>query len=144
MIRTWVAALLFAGIILPSAVHAGGLDGTKWRMRPKGVMGLIMPWKADKLKFADDQFTSTECLTYGFKPGPYESKKDGERILWSAVQTNDKGEKMEWQGTAAGNRMEGTFVWTKADGTKKTHRWKARKRAPKPKKAPTKDHPKTH
>ena len=128
-ILTTLALLMLVFAVVPMGVSAGELDGTRWKMRPEGVKGILLFWKSDTLKFDAGKFESTGCIPYGFMPGPYDSTKKGDKIVWSATQMKGKGEKMEWQGTLSGGRLEGTYTWTKPSGKKVTTRWKAKKQA---------------
>lgn len=110
-------------LLLPGQAGSSELDGTEWEMRMNGIPGLVFFWKADILKFDESGFTSAECAPYGFAPSAYEAKGD----TWSAVQTNAAGEQMEWQGVRDGDRMTGTFTWTRADGAKRLVRWRAKR-----------------
>lgn len=121
-----LAALTLAG--LPAA--AADLDGTRWQLRLKGLRGLVLFWESDKLRFDGGNFTSEDCLPYGFAAGPYLEKSKGDAVTWSATQFNPAGETMEWSGARRGERMEGVFVWTLKDGRQKTFRWKARQLPP--------------
>jgi len=102
---------------------AGDLDGTQWKMRE----GKLPIGKPDTLKFEAGQFTSVECVPYGFTPSPYESKRDGDKVTWTAVQTNSKGEKMEWQGALAVDKMTGSYIYTDQKGKTSTKKWTAKK-----------------
>ena len=124
MLKKLVFMALVASALTGGRVFAGDLDGTQWKIRKKGVTGILMFWRTDTLKFENSQFTSVDCLPYGFKTSAYNSTKEGDKVAWSAMQANDKGEKMDWKGTASINMMEGTYVWTKSKGMARTYAWK--------------------
>lgn len=119
-----IAALLGCALF-PVKSFAGELDATEWKMRPKGLMGVLFFWKTDRLIFENGQFTSTECVQYGFNTGPYDSRKEGDTASWSATQKNATGERMEWMGVSSGKCMTGSFVWVRPKGKLKTMAWKA-------------------
>ena len=116
---------LLMSVLMTGVSMGGDMDKTEWKMREKGIKGALLFWRTDVLKFDNGQFTSMECVPYGFNASVYSSTKEGDKVNWSAIQTNSKGDKMEWKGTEMKNRMEGTFVWTTADGKTKTCSWKA-------------------
>ncbi len=106
---------------------AGELDGTQWKMRLEGWRGILLFWQTDMLKFDAGEFESSRCVPLGFTPGPYDSKKEGDKVVWSATQVSNKGEKMEWQGTLSAGRLEGSYKWTTAAGKTKIIPWKAKR-----------------
>ena len=119
-----MAALLLSLSVLPAIVFAAGdLDGTQWKMRE----GKLPIGKADTLKYEAGRFTSVECIPYGFTSGPYDSKKDGDKVTWTALQTNSKGEKMEWRGTLASGKMTGSYTFTDEKNKVSTKKWTAKK-----------------
>lgn len=119
-----LAALLIPLSVSPAVVLAAGdLDGTQWKMHE----GKLPIGKADTLKFEAGKFTSVECIPYGFTSGPYDSKKDGDKVSWTALQTNSKGEKMDWQGTLASNKMTGSYTFTDEKGKVSTTKWTAKR-----------------
>ncbi len=124
-----LAIMILAFTAVPVEAMAGELDGTQWKMRPEGWRGVLLFWQTDTLKFDAGKFESTACTPYGFMPGPYDSKREGDKVVWSATQTNNKGEKMEWQGTLSRDRLEGSYTWTKRNGKTMTIWWKAKKQA---------------
>ena len=115
--------------VLLGKLYAGELDGTEWKLKEKGIRGVLLFWRTDVLQFANNQFTSAECVPYGFKTTSYNSSKEGDKVTWNSLATNDKGEKMDWKGTKSGELMEGMFTWTKANGQSKVYAWKASKKS---------------
>ncbi len=122
-----LALMMLAFIAVPVEAMAGELDGTQWKMRPEGWRGIFLFWQTDTLKFDAGKFESTGCIPYGFMSGPYDSKREGNKVIWSATQMSSKGEKMEWQGTLSADRLEGSYKWTKSDGKTKIIQWKAKR-----------------
>jgi hypothetical protein len=129
MAKVWtvLVVLIVAFVVIPANVSASDLDGTQWKIRPEGLRGFLLFWQTDTLKFYSGKFESVDCVPLGFMPGPYESKKAGNEIAWSATQTNDKGEKMQWQGSLSGGRLTGSYTWTKTNGKVVTIHWKAKR-----------------
>ena len=125
-LRPALWALALSGGIA-GASHAGDLDGTNWKMKPSGWRSAVFFWVYDHLNFKAGEFTSVDCVEYGFKTGPYASAKAADGVTWKAVQKNDKGETMSWEGTLRGEEMTGSFIWTKANGKTKTIAWHAKK-----------------
>ena len=124
--KTWKrwAALAVAAAALPALLTAGALDGTQWQSVKKNGK----PIKGEILRFESGQLTSEGCIPYGFTPSSYQENAEGNALSWSATQTNPKGEKMQWQGSSTGDKMEGTSVWTKANGkSARPKKWMAKK-----------------
>ena len=124
--RTVLFALMTVGLIGVgiNLYAAGDLDGTQWKMRE----GKLPIGKQDTMKFESGNFTSVECIPYGFNGSPYESRQENGQIKWNATQKNNKGESMVWEGTVQPNgKMKGTYTYTdeKKKITKKN--WAARK-----------------
>jgi hypothetical protein len=74
---------------------------------------------------SDVCLTSVECIPYGFTSGPYDSKKEGDKVTWTVVQTNSKGEKMDWHGSVMPNKMTGSYTYTDYKGKVSTKQWSA-------------------
>lgn len=125
MLKKLIFAVLAISALLGGQAMAGDLDGTTWKIREKGIMF----WRTDTLKFDNGQFTSVECVPHGFNASAYNSTKDSNKVMWSIAQTNGKGEKMDWKGTTTGDRVEGSFVWTKTNGKTMTCSWKGSKKS---------------
>lgn len=121
------AAVLLGGALTAAA---GELDGTTWKAKGRGFTGVVQFWKSDVMKFAGDQFTSENCIPYGFKTGPYVTTKAEDAVHFQAEQMNDKGEKIYWEGVRTGDRMVGQFTWSyknkKGVAKTKVVKWKAK------------------
>ncbi len=122
-----LALMILAFTAVPVEAMAGDLDGTQWKMRLEGWRGILLFWQTDTLKFDAGKFESSSCIPLGFTAGPYDSKREGKKVIWSATQMSSKGEKMVWQGTLSADRLEGRYEWTKSDGKTKVIRWKAKR-----------------
>ena len=67
----------------------------------------------DELIFKDGTFFSVECEQYGFGPASYESKSEGDAILFESTIVSDKEGKFEWEGSVKGDKITGTSIWSK-------------------------------
>ena len=107
--------------LAPSILFAGPLDGTKWKLREKGVRF----WASDELIFINNQLMSESGRKEGFKAADYNTSKNDSWLTWNAVQTNDKGEKMEWYGVSNGAQMDGSYTLIKLNGESAVRQWQA-------------------
>lgn len=125
MKKTWMLAALWA-LSAPAFAFAGELDGTQWQLDEKGALF----WGSDSLLFSNDRFRSQEAAEDGYAPAPYSANKSEDRVTWEAAQTNDKGEQMQWSGTANGDRMDGTVTRVSPGGETTTKQWRAMLKGP--------------
>jgi len=86
-------------------------DGKKFS-GPTGEKGKKVHHE-DVLSFSDGKFTSSECLQYGFKGGPYTATVEAESIHFYAETTSPTHGKMVWKGTLQGDTLAVTYTWTK-------------------------------
>jgi len=126
-------ALLTAALSTLWAVPPGRgvedpLEGTEWRMRFRSEDGWLPLSKADRLRFEGGVFSSSEGEAYGFTPTGYEFRQNEDGTSWVSTQTNPDGESTRWEGCRRGDRMEGRFTWTWADGRARTYRFEAEPR----------------
>jgi hypothetical protein len=91
------------------------LDGTSWKAE---LSGNKKKHESDQLVFKNGQFTSTECVPYGFNGGAYEITNQSGQSVWTSTQKNKKGETMTWQGTWDGksNTMSGEYKFMNKKG----------------------------
>jgi hypothetical protein len=87
------------------------LDGKKF-IGPTGEKGK-KAYHEDILNFSDGKFTSSECLQYGFKGGPYTTTIEGDTIHFQAETISPTHGKMVWQGTLKGDTLDVAYGWTK-------------------------------
>jgi hypothetical protein len=118
-------ALLVLSSFIAVPLRAGELDGTEWKVKPRGLRGLFT-WHADHLKFDNGQVVSLDTSKDGFEPTSYDIRKEGGRTSWTTTQANKNGEKMVWTGVRDGTEMQGTYTWFKSSGDVKSVYWKAR------------------
>ena len=129
MLKYLFAAIGLLALTTPMAQTAwagGELDGTSWTA-PMDQDGQ----KNDTLSFAKGQFTSSECIPYGYKSGVYETKAKAGALNWTSVQKNEQGDTVAWKGTWDGksDRMSGTMIRTDANGKKyEPQTWTAKKK----------------
>jgi hypothetical protein len=67
----------------------------------------------DEMIFKDGTFFSVECEQYGFGPASYESKSKGDTILFESTLVSHTEGKAEWEGSVKGDKITGTFIWSK-------------------------------
>ena len=67
----------------------------------------------DELIFKDGTFFSTGCEQYGFSPASYKTMSKGDTTLFESTLVSDKEGKAEWEGAVKGDRITGTFIWSK-------------------------------
>ncbi len=67
----------------------------------------------DEIRFTNRRFYSVGCEEWGFGDASYTARTDGDLIGFSAVTVSPKHGKIEWNGTAKGDTLEATYVWTK-------------------------------
>jgi hypothetical protein len=118
-------AFLVLASFLAAPVRAGELDGTEWKLKPRGLRGLFT-WHSDMLKFDNGQVISLDTSKEGFEPTSYDIRKEGDRTSWTTTQANKNGDKLVWSGTRDGGEMQGTYTWFKSGGDVKAVYWKAR------------------
>lgn len=68
---------------------------------------------ADTLTFEGGNFMSSDCEQYGFTPAAYETKTKGGATLFKSTLMSEKEGKAEWEGAVKGDKIRGTFIWTK-------------------------------
>lgn len=67
----------------------------------------------DDFIFSDGMFRSTSCDDYGFASAPYEAKKIDGVIYFKSVTKSPSHGQIAWEGQVDGDKIDGTFVWTK-------------------------------
>jgi hypothetical protein len=111
---TIVAVVLVASAIL---VHAGVLDGTKWKVK-------VTPDKAaadngakeftDELIFADGRCTSTALLAKGFKPAKYNAEAEPNEAEFEIELASATNGVVVWNGEIRGTNTLGGLQWMQA------------------------------
>lgn len=114
-------AVLAGGLAALSAASSGALDGRTFAAE-SGERGKAADSK-DTLVFHGGKLHSTACDAYGFDDGPYTAQARPDATEFTAKTVSPKEGAIEWKGAVTGgNRIEGTFVWTKA-GQKPIDYW---------------------
>jgi hypothetical protein len=90
---------------LPASAQNGALDGKTFvgKLGEKGKKG-----DKDEFIFKDGTFESKACEKYGFGTAPYTTTTSGHITTFKAMTSNDKGDKMEWNGKVTGTLISGT------------------------------------
>ena len=63
--------------------------------------------------FKNNSFRSDNCDAYGFGAAPYTLIKEDTTLRFSATSSSPINGHMQWEGTIAGNNIEGTMIWDK-------------------------------
>ncbi len=125
MKRTALLMAMLMGCAAASA-SAAGLDGTQWKMRFSSARSWLHIWKGDMLSFDGGQFRSDECGSYGFHQAAYAAKRRDGSQVWTSTLYNADGERTDWQGVLVGDKMSGSFTWSKPDGQTRTYKFSAK------------------
>lgn len=100
------------------------LEGTSWDVRAKPE-ALFAFSRKDTLIFKDGCLTSARWADQGFAPSGYDATREEDRsATWGAALHQEGQGTLRWQGTARGDRMEGTMQWTASDGRVRRYRFK--------------------
>lgn len=94
------------------ALAGGSLDGKTFsvKLHEDGKDGEATD---DELIFKDGTFFSTDCEQYGFGAAPYEARSKGDTVLFKSTLTSEKEGKAEWEGKVTGDKIKGSFIWSK-------------------------------
>jgi len=106
-----MAILAFHAIAAVSPVYAsdGLLDGKTFA----GETGEKGKAKGDKERFvfADSKYDPLGCHKYGFSGTSYTARAEGDSITFVAEHSNEKGDRMRWEGTVRGDTLEGVMTY---------------------------------
>jgi hypothetical protein len=113
--KTTMMAMVMAGALATGGVAAakgGALDGKSFAtlLGDKGKAGT----EGEVLTFKDGKFHSKACDGFGFGDGAYTASSAAGVTTFDADTASAKEGKMHWHGTVRGDRVEGTYLWTKA------------------------------
>jgi hypothetical protein len=99
----------------PAAAGRDQFDG-KWTVTVTPDDG-GKPYE-DTLTFKGGKFLSEKCKAHGFEEAEYDADVRGGQIATFTATAKSKREgSAKWTGTAAATQLQGTFKWTKADGS---------------------------
>jgi hypothetical protein len=104
-----IMAILGGGIVNADGVNL--LDG-KLYMTLVGPKGEEADGE-DELVFKNGKLFSPSCSTYGFGDGVYKTRVEEGTIYFEAAITSIKHGKIVWIGKVDGDKIDGTYIWTK-------------------------------
>jgi uncharacterized protein YdeI (BOF family) len=105
-----VVVTLCAGAAI--AAPGGPLDGRKFKAE-SGEKGKAKA-EDDEISFSGGLFHSKGCDTYGFKAAAYKAATKDGVTTFTAETVSPKEGTIRWKGTVTGDRVDATYVWTKA------------------------------
>jgi hypothetical protein len=108
-------AVAVAGLVAmggTAMAKGGALDGKSFTV-DSGEKGKPAGKEVEKLTFKDGKFRSAACDAYGFGDAAYTAHPAGAATAWEADTVSPKEGRIHWKGTAKGDTVEGTFVWSK-------------------------------
>lgn len=112
----FAAVVAFAAAVTLSAAPdaKGSLDG-KTFVADWGEKGKPAGPEKETIRFENGRFHSSACDPYGFGDAPYTATAGADgSIAWSTETTSAREGKIQWKGTAKGDVLEASYVWTKA------------------------------
>ena len=100
-----VLSIIVMSRTFPATAQGGALDGKTFvgKLGETGKKG-----DKDEFIFKDGTFESKACEKYGFGSAPYTTTANEHTTTFKAETSNDKGDKMEWEGTVTGILITGT------------------------------------
>lgn len=118
--RKYLAAASLAAALVLVVSAASGSPGGKGALDGKtfvgesGEKGKPAGPEKETIHFANGKFHSVACDAYGFGDGAYTTTAaaDGS-VRWTAETSSPKEGKISWKGTVTGDKIDGTYVWTK-------------------------------
>jgi hypothetical protein len=109
-----VAAALTTGLTRPSAGADAPvtLDGKTFvgETAEKGKSAQSSP---EEIVFKDGTFRSKACDAYGFTEAAYTVKTRYGAAIFSAETHSPNEGTIRWKGKVEGDKLEGTYIWTK-------------------------------
>ena len=73
----------------------------------------LLDGEDDVLTFQDGMFNSSSCEEWGYGPGKYTTTGSGDSLSFEATTTSEKHGGMVWTGTIQGDKIKGSYLWTK-------------------------------
>jgi hypothetical protein len=114
----WALFLMVASMTARAAQAAPGRDAFEGRWAVTVTPDDGGKAYEDTLTFAGNKFVSQGCRAHGFAETEYEPDTRGGQIAtFTATATSKTEGSAKWTGTAAATEIQGTFAWTKADGS---------------------------
>jgi hypothetical protein len=65
----------------------------------------------DEITFEDGKLNSTGTNNFGFQGGTYTAETKGDTVTFQATTMSATEGKIDWQGKASNNNIEGTYTW---------------------------------
>jgi AhpD family alkylhydroperoxidase len=101
--------ILASGVATAAPAKQGALDGGKYR-----VVGMSNgKAERDTLVFERGMLHSLGCDMYGFAPGAYQAKKNGDAVDFEATIKSKAEGQIVWKGSVKGGKISGKLVWSK-------------------------------
>ena len=91
------------------------LDNTEWKIECTSLNNAGKVFM-DNLRFFRNKFISAEFSKQGFKAVNYSVRSEGGKIIWEAVQINNK-RSLSWRGEMTNEKMRGTLSLRSPEGT---------------------------
>jgi hypothetical protein len=119
MIRyLWTLALSLTLVWALAAGPAGAAETKSGPLDGKAFAGETGEKGKDKggpesFVFRDGTFDPLQCHPYGFGAAPYTARTEAGAVSFESETVSAKEGRMLWKGTARGDSLEGTMVWTK-------------------------------
>jgi len=112
-LATLVAILMIAVLCISSQTDAASniLDGRTFVVKT-GINGKQAS-DEDDLSFRDGKFYSSSCIVWDFSGGDYSTRVEGDTIYFEAITVSEKHGRIVWAGKIEGDKISGTYIWTK-------------------------------
>ena len=110
--------VMLCAVLLVGVCRAAGSDPFegKWAVTVTPDDG-GKPYK-DTLEFKGGKFISEGCKKHGFTEAEYEADvRRGQIATFTATAKSKTEGSAKWTGNGAATAIQGTFTWTKADGS---------------------------
>ena len=106
---TTLAAIFVISMITTVYAAQGLLDG-KTFVGETGEKGKTKGEK-EQFVFANSSFDPLACHKYGFSITSYAAQAKGDSVTFVADHSNKKGDRMRWEGTVKGKKLEGIMTY---------------------------------
>ena len=112
-VTTLSAIVIIAALCISSQTDAASkiLDGRTFIVKTGARGGQASD--EDDLSFRDGKFYSSSCIVWDFGGGDYSTRVQGETIYFEAITLSKKHGRIEWSGEINGEKISGTYIWTK-------------------------------
>jgi hypothetical protein len=103
-------AAFFAISMVTTVYAAQGLLDGKTFVGETGEKGTTKGDKEDFV-FANGMFDPLACHKYGFSITTYTAQAEGDAVTFVADHSNKKGDRMRWEGTVKGEKLDGIMTY---------------------------------